>query len=80
MGVWWVMSGWLVGVEWVVSGWLVGVECVDDHYILQVLTMVIFALIVGLIYLRLDDKDVNVRTVISDRYTHTHTHTHYIAT
>ncbi len=37
--------------------------------------MIIFALIVGLIYLRLDEKDVNVRTVISDRYTHTHTHT-----
>ncbi|XP_064387242.1 broad substrate specificity ATP-binding cassette transporter ABCG2-like [Halichondria panicea] len=33
----------------------------------QVLTMIIFALIVGLIYLRLDEKDVNVRTVISDR-------------
>ena len=44
--------------------------------ILQVLTMVIFALIVGLIYLRLDEKDVNVRTVVTDRYTHTHTLTH----
>ena len=29
--------------------------------------MVIFALIVGLIYLRIDEKEVNLQTVIMDR-------------
>lgn len=35
---------------------------------LQVLTMVIFAIIVGLIYLRIDQKEVNLLTVVQDRF------------
>ncbi len=36
------------------------------HY-LQIMTMIIFALLVGLLYFRLDTKQFNNRTVINDR-------------
>ena len=35
---------------------------------MQIVIMIVFALIVGIVYLRLDQKEVNLQTVVSDRY------------
>ena len=39
----------------------------------QWMTMLFFAILVGIIFYRLDDKEYNPQTVISDRYVHGYT-------